>query len=102
MTVATKSDTETRSDSKSGYFPPYKVLIHNDDVTPMDFVIFVLQTFFSKPLEHAFVIMKEAHVKNIALVGVYPREQAEFRVDQSHSAAQTHKFPLKLSIEADE
>jgi ATP-dependent Clp protease adaptor protein ClpS len=79
--------------------PLYRVLIHNDDVTPMAFVVHVLTRFFKKEVTDAYEIMLEAHNKDVALVDVMGLEEAEFRVDQGHSLARTAGYPLTFSIE---
>jgi len=85
--------------SKKRLAPLYRVLIHNDEVTPMDFVVMVLIQVFKKDAGEACRIMMEAHTADTALVAVLPLEQAELRVDQAHSLARTAKFPLTLSYE---
>jgi ATP-dependent Clp protease adaptor protein ClpS len=80
--------------------PRYKVLIHNDDATPMDFVVEVLQQIFERSFQVAVEIMYEAHNAGVALVVVLGFEQAEFKVDRAHSLARTAKYPLTFSIEA--
>jgi len=80
--------------------PRYKVLIHNDDATPMDFVVEILQQIFEKSIQDAVAIMYEAHQEGVALVAVLGFEQAEFKVDRAHSLARTAKYPLTFSIEA--
>lgn len=82
--------------------PMYKVLIHNDDVTPMDFVIHILTGVFQKDLATSIDIMLEAHHSGVALVVVVPLERAEFLVDKAHSLARTAKFPLTFTYEPDE
>lgn len=82
--------------------PRYRVLVHNDDVTPMDFVVQVIRTVFRKPLADAVDIMWRAHRADIAHVDTLPLEQAEFRVDQAHSLARTQKLPLRFSFEPEE
>lgn len=79
--------------------PKYRVMIHNDDVTPMDFVVEVLCVIFRKTIEEACTIMFEAHNGQVALVAVLPLEEAEFRVDRAHSQARTRKFPLTFTLE---
>jgi len=79
--------------------PQYRVLIHNDDVTPMDFVVYILMDIFKKEINEAAEIMITAHQTSVALVTILPLEQAELRVDQAHSLARAQKFPLTLSIE---
>jgi len=79
--------------------PPYKVLLHNDDVTPYDFVVNVLRTVFGFSLPKAVVVTQAAHFKGIALVGVYPQEDAKYKVGQAHGLARAEGFPLTLTIE---
>ena len=100
---ASPCETQVRPEngvfSKQRLAPLYRVLIHNDDVTPMDFVVMVLLQVFKKDTGEACRIMLEAHTADTALVAVLPLEQAELRVDQAHSLARTAKFPLTLSYE---
>lgn len=86
-------------DEKVRLAPRYRVLIHNDDVTPMDFVVDVLAAIFRKPFEDAVRIMSEAHHAGVALVDVLPLEEAEFRMEQARSKARTAKFPLAFTCE---
>lgn len=79
--------------------PMYKVLIHNDDVTPMDFVVYVLMEVFKKTVHDAADIMVTAHHGGVALVVVLPLEQAELRAEQAHSLARTQKYPLTFTYE---
>ena len=79
--------------------PLYRVLIHNDDVTPMEFVVYVLMEVFKKNIQDAAEIMIVAHKTGIALVTVLPLEQAELRSQQAHSLARTQKFPLMFTYE---
>ncbi|MCW8133302.1 MAG: ATP-dependent Clp protease adaptor ClpS [Planctomycetota bacterium] len=79
--------------------PKYRVMIHNDDVTPMDFVVETLCGVFRKSFEEAATIMLEAHHGQVALVSVLPLEEAEFRVDRAHSLARARKFPLTFTLE---
>lgn len=82
--------------------PLYRVLIHNDDVTPMDFVVRVLQEIFHKGSVEAMKIMLTAHFQGIAHVATLPLEEAEFRVDQAHSKARAAKYPLTFTYEPEE
>ncbi len=79
--------------------PMYKILIHNDDITPMEFVVYVLMEVFKKNIQDAAEIMIVAHKTGIALVTVLPLEQAELRSQQAHSLARTQKFPLMFTYE---
>src|SRR5689334_12169987 len=73
------------ADSKTQLAPRYRVLIHNDDVTPMDFVVKVLQEVFHLGLFQSTRVMWEAHTKGVAHVVTEPLEQAEFHVEQTRS-----------------
>jgi ATP-dependent Clp protease adaptor protein ClpS len=101
--AAPQTETEVKTDAatedKTRLAPLYKVLIHNDDVTTMEFVIYVLQEVFKKPLQEAVEIMLTAHETGVALVAVLPLEQAELRVDQAKAIARAAKYPLMLTYE---
>ena len=77
----------------------YRVLIHNDDVTPYDFVIIVLMRFFKLDSSAAEVVTWTAHSTGIALVTILPKVEAERRVGQAHFAASLEGYPLTLSVE---
>lgn len=77
----------------------YKVLLHNDNYTTMDFVVHVLERVFSKPLSEAVQIMLNVHRKGIGVCGVYTAEVAETKVSRVHQLAKQHGFPLKCSME---
>ena len=81
--------------------PPrlYKVLLLNDDYTPMDFVILLLQRFFSMDPERATQIMLKVHNEGRGLCGVYPRDIAATKVDQVSAFAQQHQHPLACVME---
>jgi ATP-dependent Clp protease adaptor protein ClpS len=90
---------EPQTSQETRLVPRFRVLIHNDDVTPMDFVVHVLMQIFRCTLEDAQRIMLEAHHQQIALVCILPLEEAEFRIDQAHALARGNKFPLNFSLE---
>jgi len=77
----------------------YKVLLHNDHYTTMDFVVQVLETIFNKPPAEATQIMLSVHKKGIGICGIYPAEIAETKVAMVHHIAQQHHYPLKCSME---
>jgi len=77
----------------------YKVLVHNDDRTPMDFVVRILTGVYRLGVEHAIEVMLEAHNAECALVRCFGLEEAEFRVEHSHHLARTRGYPLTFSIE---
>ena len=88
-------DTERRT----RHAPLYKVLLHNDDVTPFDFVVRALLQVFKLPPLRALAITLEAHRKDVALVVVEPREHAEFHIEQTRSLARGRNYPLTLTME---
>jgi len=77
----------------------YKVLLLNDDFTPMDFVVQVLQKFFNKTQDQATEIMLQVHHKGVGVAGVYTLEIAEMKAMQSNQFARLNKHPLKTTIE---
>jgi ATP-dependent Clp protease adaptor protein ClpS len=92
--VSEKTDVRTR------LCPQYKVLLHNDDVTPFDFVLRdVCIGIFHLEHGRAHEVTREAHERGIALVGVYPLEQAEFKSDRARSLSRGRGYPLTLTYE---
>ncbi len=79
--------------------PLFKVLLHNDDYTTMDFVVHVLQSVFNLPEDQAIQIMLNVHVKGIGVAGVYTYEVAEMKVAKTTAMAREHEFPLLCTIE---
>lgn len=79
--------------------PLYKVLLLNDDFTPMDFVVHVLQRFFGMDRERATVVMLKVHNEGVGLAGVYPRDIAETKVHQVVDFARRHQHPLQCVME---
>ncbi len=79
--------------------PPVRVYIHNDDVTPYDFVVLVLQRFFDLTLLQAEQVTYTAHVSGVAYVVTLPKSEAEKRVGQAHFAAGLEGYPLTFTIE---
>ena len=79
--------------------PLYTVLLLNDDFTPMEFVVFVLQKFFSMNREQATQIMLKVHVEGRGICGVYPRDVAATRVAQVTTFARENQHPLACVME---
>ena len=82
--------------------PPYRVLIHNDEVTPYDFVVAILIRIFQLTPIIAEHITYLAHNKGVALVTVLPKSEAQRRVGKAHFAARLEGFPLTFTIEPEE
>ncbi len=82
--------------------PPYRVLIHNDDVTPYDFVVAILIRVFELTPVIAEHITYLAHNNGLALVVVLPKSEAERRVGKAHFAARLEGFPLTFTMEPEE
>jgi ATP-dependent Clp protease adaptor protein ClpS len=82
--------------------PPWKVLIHNDNVTPYDFVIAILIRVFALTPVIAEHVTYLAHTKGVALVAVLPKTEAEQRVGKAHFAARLEGFPLTFSLEPED
>ncbi|MDZ7640545.1 MAG: ATP-dependent Clp protease adapter ClpS [Desulfurivibrio sp.] len=79
--------------------PLYKVLLHNDDYTTMDFVVKVLEMVFHHDEAAAHRIMMNVHREGVGVAGVYPRDSAETKVAMVHGLARKHEYPLKCSLE---
>lgn len=77
----------------------YKVILLNDDYTPMEFVVVVLERFFGLPREQAVRIMLNVHQKGMGVCGVFTCEIAETKVQQVSDFAQEHEHPLQCTME---
>lgn len=77
----------------------YKVLLHNDDYTTMEFVVMILQRIFHKSVQEARDIMLAVHSKGIGICGIYTYEVAETKVVQVKRFSKDHGFPLKCTCE---
>lgn len=97
--TSVKEITETKNEEKTNYVKMYKVIMHNDPKTTMDFVAAILIKYYEKKPQDAIKLMMEIHEKGCGLAGVYPYEGAEFRVEQTHSLARASGYPLSCSIE---
>ena len=82
--------------------PMYKVILLNDDYTPMEFVVHVLEQFFGMNREKATHIMLNVHTKGAGVCGVFTREIAETKVVQVNDYSRQHEHPLLCTMEADD
>ncbi|MBK8200532.1 MAG: ATP-dependent Clp protease adapter ClpS [Acidobacteria bacterium] len=92
--------TETRIKTKKPSL--YRVLLLNDDYTPMEFVVFILERFFNRSREQATRIMLHVHQKGVGLCGVYTFEVAETKVAQVLDLARRHEHPLQCVMEKED
>lgn len=88
---------QTRSKTKRPSM--YKVLMLNDDYTPMEFVVHVLERFFSKSREEATQVMLHVHRRGVGICGVYTYEVAETKVNQVTEFARRNQHPLRCTLE---
>ena len=91
--IVTKSRTKTKKPNL------YKVVLLNDDYTPMDFVISVLEHFFNKGADEATQIMLEVHRKGVGIAGIFTYEIAETKVAEVTNFARQHEHPLQCTME---
>ncbi|MEO1731002.1 MAG: ATP-dependent Clp protease adapter ClpS [Pseudomonadota bacterium] len=89
--------TKTRAKPKKP--SQYKVLMLNDDYTPMEFVVLVLKRFFGMDLEQATRVMLHVHQKGVGVCGIFPYEVAETKVNQVMDFARQNQHPLQCTLE---
>jgi len=94
--IATKTRAKTRKPSM------YRVLLLNDDYTPMEFVVHILENYFNKSSEAAMRIMLHVHQKGVGVCGVYTYEVAETKVAQVMDLARRHEHPLQCTMEKED
>ena len=94
--LATKTQVRTKKPSM------YRVLILNDDYTPMEFVVLILERFFNKSREQATRIMLHVHQKGVGVCGVYTYEVAETKVAQVMDLARRNEHPLQCTMEKED
>jgi len=92
-TVVKPSETQTKPP------PMYQVVMYNDDYTPMEFVVEVLQTFFALPRERATQIMLKVHTEGRGVCGIYPKDVASSKVEQVTEYSRRHQHPLQCAME---
>ena len=97
----TQDDSVVLSPSKVAVKPPplFKVLLLNDDYTPMDFVVLVLQKFFAMTIEQATIVMLQVHRQGKGVCGVYPKDVAATKVASVISFAKQYQHPLACVME---
>ena len=95
-------ETAEETAAETRLAPLYRVLIHNDDLTPMDFVVRVLGDIFHLDWSRSVHVMYEAHQQGVAHVVTEPLERAEFHVDQAKSLSRARHYPLTFSVERED
>lgn len=95
----TATSTKVQPEAQTAEPPQYRVLLLNDDYTPMDFVVDVLVSVFRKGVGEATRIMLDVHEKGVGVCGVYPFEVAETKVDQVGGLARQAGHPLRCDLE---
>ncbi len=90
---------KTRTAKKVAKPPLYKVLLHNDDYTTMEFVVEVLRTVFHHDAERATRIMLHVHERGVGVAGTYPMEVAETKAEKVMAMARAAEFPLLCTVE---
>lgn len=94
-------DSEVLTDSETKLEKPklYKVILHNDDFTTMDFVVFILRHVFLRNEAEAFTIMLKVHEEGIGIAGVYTYEVATMKCEKAMNLARAREFPLLCTVE---
>src|SRR3954449_7125591 len=77
----------------------FKVLLHNDDYTTMEFVVWVLESVFNMPEEQAIQVMLNVHLQGVGVAGIYTFEVAEMKVEKTIALAREQEFPLLATME---
>ena len=98
-----QSDFEEAAVAESGEKveqpPLYKVLLHNDDYTTMEFVVWVLESIYNMPEEQAVQVMLNVHLRGTGVAGIYTYEVAETKVERTTALAREHEYPLLATME---
>jgi len=90
---------ETKSEARVERPRMWRVLLHNDDYTTQEFVVWVLETVFQKPRSEAFSIMMNVHRSGLGLAGVFTHDVAQTKVKKTQQLAEQHEFPLLVTME---
>ena len=89
----------TESETKLEKPPLYKVILHNDDFTTMEFVVFILKTVFMRSDAEAFTIMLKVHNEGIGIAGVYSYEVATMKAEKAMNLSKANEYPLLCTVE---
>ena len=97
--VITKEPPKSKKRKKPQKPGKFAVILHNDDYTPMEFVVYVLQEIFHHPSDRAKQIMLSVHKEGMGIAGVYRLEIAEQKAYETATEAKENQYPLKITIE---
>lgn len=94
-------DTDVLTDSETKLEKPklFKVLLHNDDFTTMEFVVFVLEYVFNRTSPDAFSVMLKVHSEGVGIAGIYPYEVATMKAEKTMNLAKAREYPLLCTVE---
>jgi ATP-dependent Clp protease adaptor protein ClpS len=93
------SDVLTESETKLEKPKMYKVVLHNDDFTTMEFVVFILTTVFMRTTAEAFMIMLKVHNEGVGIAGVYSYEIANMKAEKAMNLSKANEYPLLCTVE---
>jgi ATP-dependent Clp protease adaptor protein ClpS len=101
MPEFTDKDTDVLTESEAKLEKPklFKVLLHNDDFTTMEFVVFVLEYVFMRDSAESVAIMLKVHNEGVGLAGVYPYEVATMKAEKAMNLARAREYPLLCTVE---
>jgi ATP-dependent Clp protease adaptor protein ClpS len=99
--IEREGDVLTESETKLEKPKLFKVLLHNDDFTTMEFVVFVLQYVFNKSDIDAFSVMLKVHNEGVGIAGIYPYEIAKTKSEKTMNLARAREYPLLCTVEAE-
>lgn len=94
-----ETDVLTESETRLEKPRLFKVLLHNDDFTTMDFVVFVLRTVFHRETSEAFEIMFKVHNEGVGVAGIYTYEVATMKAEKAMGLARSQEFPFLCTVE---
>ncbi len=92
-------DVLTENETRLEKPPLYKVVLHNDDFTTMEFVVFVLQSVFMRSDAEAFQVMLKVHNEGVGIAGIYSYEIANMKAEKAMNLAQAQEYPLLCTVE---
>ncbi len=93
------TDVATESETRLEKPPLFKVILHNDDFTTMEFVVFILQTVFMRSDAEAFTVMLKVHNEGAGVAGIYTYEVAQMKAEKAMNLSKANEYPLLCTVE---